>query len=145
MEKQNKAAFKKHIKEQIRKQIEAVIKEEACEKTKMRFLQNERFEEKEYMKQCSFKEYQQIMRLRLNMVKAKANFGGQDGEAKCPAECNEEDTTEHLLTCEKLDAICHKMEVKNIHTDIKSTEWLKRSAMKIKHRENIKTLPYGEN
>ena len=54
-EKQNNAAFKKHTKEQIRKQIEAVIKEEACKKNKMRFLQNERFEEKEYiyMKQCS--------------------------------------------------------------------------------------------
>ena len=85
------------------------------------------------------------MRLRLIMVKAKANFGGQDGDAKCPAGCNEEDTTEHLLSCEKLDAICHKMEVKSIHTDIKSTEWLKRNAMKIKHRENIKALLYGEN
>ena len=60
------------------------------------------------------------------------NFRGKDGYAKCPAGCNEEDTTEHLLLCKKRQ---------------KHPYWYKkyRSAMKIKHRENIKTLLYGEN
>ena len=81
--------------------------EKGCEGTKLRFLRNDVWEEKDYLKMASGNAIQQIIRIRLNMAsqrmnsivnyKAKYNNGFM-----CPLCKKEEDTTEHVLTCEEM-------------------------------------------
>ena len=58
----NKAKWKREIKGKSAEKIEKIIKEEAENKTKLRFIKKEKFEEKEYMKTCQFKTCKQIMK-----------------------------------------------------------------------------------
>ena len=141
----NKAKYKKHVKEQIKKKIEKDIQQEAGKKTKMRHLKEETFEEKVYVKKCSMKECKTIMEIRLNMLKLKANYKGKDQNIRCPAGCADDDTTEHLIMCKKMDTICEKIPVKSIVNDLKDFDWLRKNAPIIKNRLELRSMIYKEN
>ena len=140
--KKSKEKFKKEVKEKIRMNIEKKIQDEARQKTKMRNLIDEKFEEKEYMKKCSAQQCKEIMKIRLNMIQTKANFKNKDGDCKCPAGCTEEETTEHMITCPKLDELTGKVKVTNIHKDLKNSTWLKTNVKQIMMRQKIRSLVY---
>ena len=110
----------------------------------MRNLNGEQLEEKDYIKKCSVKECKDIMEVRLNMIKLRGNFKEKEKTTKCPAGCQEEDTTEHLMECEKLDAICGKIPVRNARSDLKDFKWLQRNIKAVKHRQYVRAIMYNE-
>ena len=140
----NKAKWKKEIKEKSAEKIEKIIKEEAENKTKLGFIRKEKFEEKEYMKTCQFKTCKQIMKLRVNMTNAKANRKNKYKNIKCSAGCNEEETTEHLLSCKQIKKIVqHNIKENQIEKDMKNTEWLKETVKEMEKIEEIRKLIWG--
>ena len=69
---------------------------------KLRFLQNSRFGEKDYVKRGNSSEISKILLVKLNMINIGSNYGKP---MKCP-KCEEDNdlTTEHLLTCQRRDS-----------------------------------------
>ena len=142
IQKRNKPNFKKYVKEKIKKSIKEAINTEAETKTKMRNLKDDEFEEKIYMKRCKLKQCKQIMKIRLNMTKSKANYKRKNESKKCSAGCNEDDTTEHMIMCDKLDQICGSLKVKDIRKDPKDFDWLEKNSNSISHREEMREIIY---
>ena len=69
---------------------------------KLKFLQNSKFGEKDYVKRGNLSETSTILLVKLNMI----NIGSIYGKPlKCP-KCKEDKdlTTEHLLTCQRRDS-----------------------------------------
>ena len=140
--KQKKPTFKKNIKEKINKALHNWLKEESNQKTKLRFLREEEYTEKEYLKKCNFQKCKSIMRLRLNMLDVKANFKNGHEEIMCTACRTHEDTTEHLVQCKIMDKICGKISTENLSKDICRTQWLDKNIIKIEQRLQMKKLIY---
>ena len=89
-----------------KKKIEGVIRtklEKECEGTKLRFLRNDVWEEKDYLKMASGNAIQQVIRIRLNMMSQRMNYKAKYNNGFMCLFCKkEEDTTEHVLTCEEM-------------------------------------------
>ena len=89
-----KKATKASIEELLQKETEMQHKT----KTKMRYINT--FKEKEYLTRYLQDDIQILMRVKLNMIKAKDNYGGK-GECRI---CNtEKETTEHLSQCDQVE------------------------------------------
>ena len=73
------------------------------EGTKLRFLRNDVWEEKDYLKMSSGNAIQQIIRIRLNMSSPRMNYEAKyNNYFMCPLCKKERDRTEHVLTCEEM-------------------------------------------
>ena len=96
-----KSKWKKEIKEKIHKRIEEMVRDETVNKTKLRFMKNDKYERKEYLNLCSIKDVTKIMRFRLNMTKTKANYKGKYDDLTCDGCKEEQETTEHIISCEE--------------------------------------------
>ena len=85
-----------------------MIQNEAKEKSKLRFFNNA--QKKNYINQLGYHETKIILKLKLNMIELKCNYKSKDNtNMKCNLCKIENDTTEHLFTCniikEKIKAI----------------------------------------
>jgi len=91
---------------------------EECRKTKMRFIEDDEYEQKEYVKKSNVTTSKQIMKTRLNMINLKSNFKGSSIDQRCTACKKENETTEHVLRCEKYKKLINKdIQNYNIKTD----------------------------
>ena len=97
-----KSDWKKMVKRRILNKInkESYIKNRTMKK--LRFLQNSKFGEKDYVKRGNLSEISKILLVKLNMINIGSNYGKP---MKCP-KCEEDKdlTTEHLLTCQRRDS-----------------------------------------
>ena len=85
--------YKLHVKQKIRRKIDEQLEKGKRSKTKLRTITPGK--KQQYLKNSTIQESCCIMKVRLHMVHALANFGG----GKC-RRCNvEEETTEHVLNC----------------------------------------------
>ena len=82
------------MEKKIRKKVITQLENEKKTKTKMRSIMPGR--KQTYIEECAIEEVSNIMRIRLHMVYAKANYGG----GKCRRCEIEEETTEHVLCCQ---------------------------------------------
>ena len=73
---------------------------------KLRLVRNNKWEMKTYVKENNAEDMAIIMKTRLNVIELKHNYKGMFKDStKCPA-CNEaEDTTEHMLECQRYSRI----------------------------------------
>ena len=106
-----KSDWKKMVKRRILNKInkESYIKNRTMKK--LRFLQNSKFGEKDYVKRGNLSEISKILLVKLNMINIGSNYGKP---MKCP-KCEEDKdlTTEHLLTCQRSDSrIFTEMDIK---------------------------------
>ena len=92
----------------------AQLENEKQSKTKMRTITPGK--RQSYLEECTIEEASIIMRIRLHMVYAKANYGG----GRCRKCGMEEETTEHILGCYSGEEMTHD-EVK-----MEDIGWLKR-------------------
>ena len=90
-----KSKWKKDIKSKIEKSLKERAKKEITWKKKMRFMESHG--RKEYLNKSGTEEASLLLRVKLNMIKAKGNYGGSDKVCRFCKE--EEETTEHLGSC----------------------------------------------
>ena len=123
VKKQKKLEWKKLCK----KKIEGVIRtklEKGCDGTKLRFLRNDVWEEKDYLKMASGNAIQQIIRIRLNMTSQRMNYKAKyNNDFMCPLCKKEEDTTEHVLTFEEMPE--HKYAENDLYDTSDAAKWAK--------------------
>ena len=75
------------------------MKNEIEGKTKVRFIQSNQWERKEYINEAHGSLASEIIKIRLNMSHVKINYKRDNTDIMCPR-CNvQEDTTEHVLLC----------------------------------------------
>ena len=73
-----------------------------CEGSKLRFVRKESWKEKAYIRKVSGGMMVRMMKIRLSMTKQEANYMTKYAKDLEWPLCNkEEDTTEHVLNCEK--------------------------------------------
>ena len=90
-----KSKWKKQVKEKIRESFEKEIGIKKQNGKKLRFLGTKGDET--YLTELNNDEARQALKIRLNMVEwVQRNYGGR---GECPM-CGEEDTTEHVFSCE---------------------------------------------
>ena len=101
---------------------------------KMRFTNQKEFKTEEYIKTSNIETSTQIMKLRLNMVEARANYKANNTSVTCGA-CKEEDeTTEHLLQCKKYKELTgDDLETDNIQEYMGSLTWQRKAIKKIQY------------
>ena len=96
----SKSELKKMVKKQIAERMTSIMKEAKNRSRKMRFLNCEVFELKEYVKWGRGKDVLDTLKTRLNMQEIYANYKGNYMLSRmCPYCHEEEDTTEHLICC----------------------------------------------
>ena len=105
----SKEQLKEMMKDKINKELERHIKEEATNKTKLRFCSD--FNRKMYTMTGNIKynNIKCIMKLRLNMLELKTNYKGSTKGETCDLCKTENDTTEHLFNCIEI-----RKQVKNV-------------------------------
>ena len=86
--------FKHHVKEKIRLKLVRELQAAREKHTKLRSINPGK--RQNYIEQCTIHEASSIMKIRLHMVHAKANYGG----GTCRSCGEEEETTEHILWCQ---------------------------------------------
>ena len=128
-----KSEWKKKIKSATTKAIQDEAEKEIKTKKKLRFVRS--FEEKEYIRGHSFEDINLLLRVRLNMIKAKGNYGDKGVCRFCR---EEEETTEHLGVCDKIN----KEKVNAI--EIKSGEYENSKKVLTRFREVEKMLQTEE-
>ena len=82
-----------YVKKKIQERIILNLEESKRQKTKMRTTTPGK--KQKYIEECTLQEASTIMRIRLHMIHAKANYGGGNCR-KCHIR---EETTEHVLEC----------------------------------------------
>ena len=96
----SKSKWKKLCKDKI---IEVMIKRlrhEMENKTKSRFVQNDRWEKKKYIEQLDGWIAIDVLKIRLNMWPLKMNYKKSNEEEYLCPKCNlQNDTTEHIVSC----------------------------------------------
>ena len=119
-----KSEWKRKVKEGLRSCVEKELMNKKEDMTKLRFTQS--FEKQSYIKDCPMAKVKKIMKLKLNMVDLKANFKGKYRDVLCPACGVEEETTEHVLTCEEYKKLTgHTLKKpSNWMEKMNDTEWL---------------------
>ena len=96
----SKSVLKKTVKKQIAERMTSIMKEAKDRYKKMRFLNCDVFELKEYVKWGRGKDVLDALKTRLNMQEIYANYKGNYMLSRmCPYCQEEEDTTEHLICC----------------------------------------------
>ena len=86
--------YKEHVAKRIRQKVKIDLEHEKEKRTKLRYIEPRKLQD--YFNVCAISEASMIMKIRLHMICAKGNFGG----GKC-RECHEEEeTTEHVISCQ---------------------------------------------
>ena len=111
----SKSQLKKLLKTKLNGRMLQIIKSKAQQMTKMRFLKPlERFECKPYVTQLKGKESIEALRIRLNMIPVYGNYRGDlDMRRQCPHCEDNDDTTEHLLNCERFQSMVSSEHISN--------------------------------
>ena len=77
-----------------------MIKEKKVLMTKLRFIQPyENKEKQKYITVCDEGDVKIILKIKLNMIKARANIKKKDSSELCRKCLKERETTEHILAC----------------------------------------------
>ena len=79
------------------------MSEEMAGRTKCRTIENYKWGRKEYIKESRSGTIKDKIEIRLHMWEVKANYGMKGLDSRCPMCQSEEDTTEHVLECNKGD------------------------------------------
>ena len=122
--KKTKSKWKKEIKERIHKRIEEIVRDETANKTKLRLIKNDKYERKEYLNTCSIKDVTKIMRFRLNMIKIRANYKGKYDDLTCDGCKEEQETTEHIVSCSEYQRMFKGMKETQVMYNTPTTELL---------------------
>ena len=77
--------------------------EEMARRAQCREIENGKWERKEYLKETYIETIKDIIKTRLHMWELKANYGRKGLENRWPMCQSEEDTTDHVLECNKGD------------------------------------------
>ena len=86
--------YNDHVKTKIRQKVTANLRVEKRTRTKLRHIDPGK--QQDYIDHCTIREASTIMKIRLHMICARGNYGG----GICRA-CNEqEESTEHILSCQ---------------------------------------------
>ena len=97
----NKSKWKKQVKEKIRKSIEEGTKQEMTNKTKARAIIKDKWEGKKYLQECDSETIKDVIKIRLHMWQESCMYKRDNTDTKCLLCKKSEDTTEHVLECEK--------------------------------------------
>ncbi len=124
VKKKKKSEWKKEIKQKLHKVIEKEFTTETQQKTKLRFQRGKSFKKEEYIEQCDAETCRKIMCLRLNMVQCKSNFKNANEDTSCVVCKANEETTEHLLTCEYYKHFAGEKLKPINRNELESVEWL---------------------
>ena len=101
VENMSKSKWKKQEKEKIGKSIEEITKQEVANKTKARTIVQDKWERKKYLQECDSNTIKDVIKIRLHMWQVDCNYKRDNTDTKCPLCQQSEDTTEHVLECEK--------------------------------------------
>ena len=101
VENMSKSKWKNEVKEKIGKSIEERTKQEMANKTKARTIAEDKFERKKYLQECDSDTIKNVVKIRLHMWQVNCNYKRDNTDSKCPLCKKSEDTTEHVLECEK--------------------------------------------
>ena len=101
VENMSKSKWKKQVKEKIGKSIEERTKQEMTNKTKARTIIEDKWERKKYLQECDSETIKDVIKIRLHMWQVNCNYKRDNTDTKCPLCKKLEDTTEHVLECEK--------------------------------------------
>ena len=101
VENMSKSKWKKQVKEKIGKSIEERTKQEMANKTKARTIVEDKWERKKYLQECDSDTIKDVIKIRLHMWQVNCNYKRDNTDTKCPLCQKSEDTTEHVLECEK--------------------------------------------
>ena len=125
--------------QQIKREIERKLIENTENSTKLRYLRGKRFEREQYLIECESKKCKTVMKIRLNMVEAKANYKNKyNSDLTCRFCRIEEETTEHLFKCDKINRIIgSKLDTDQLESKIKSTKWLIEAASRVEEIEEM--------
>ena len=77
------------------------MKEEMQEKTKCQTLWNDKWERKQYIKNCESNSIKDGIKIRLPMWNTKCNYKRNELDTTCPLCKTDEDTTEHIMVCQE--------------------------------------------
>ena len=97
----SKSKWKKQVKGKIGKLIEERTKQEMANKTKARTIVEDKWERKKYLQECDSDTIKDVIKIRLHMWQVNCNYKRDNTDTKCPLCQKSEDTTEHVLECEK--------------------------------------------
>ena len=92
--------MEKKVKGKIINGIRKRMKEDMQEKTKYRTIQNDKWERKQYIKQCEGNTIKDVMKIRLHMRNTKCSYKRNESDTTCSLCRTEEDTTEHIMVCQ---------------------------------------------
>ena len=95
--------MRKEVKEKVISNVKKRMIEEMERSTKCRAIENDRLGKKEYIKWSNSGTIKDISKIRLHMWELKANYAKKGLDNRCPACQSKEDTTEHVLECNKGD------------------------------------------
>ena len=137
IQKKEKSEWKKIIKEKINKIITSELNIEYETKTKLRFLKNKPFQKEEYLDKYPAMVCKDIMELRLNMIEVKANFKGRFKDEICVGCFQEKESTEHFLSCTKMQELTG-YNIKINENNVKCPTWLHETSKKMKTMMEIR-------
>ena len=138
----SKMSLKKEIKKRINDYIVKELEEKKKVMKKLRF--TEGISKSQYIKELKTSDAIMIMKTRQNMLELKANFRGRYGDERCDLCKSEEDSTEHLFSCEKIKKLLNKeisLETLSAPTS-KLTEYINQ-AMMIKNCVRLGGADFG--
>ena len=100
-----KSELKKKVKEAVKGRMEEEISKEAGRSSKLRFItQPITLERADYINELTGDEAVDVLKMRLNMINIHGNFKGDiTKKRRCPHCEEEKDTTEHFITCSKME------------------------------------------
>ena len=101
VENMSKSKWKKQVKEKIGKSTEERTKQEMANKTKARAIVEDKWKRKKYLQECDSDTIKDVIKIRLHMWQVNCNYKRDNTDTKCPLRQKSEDTTEHVLECEK--------------------------------------------
>ena len=89
------------MKEKIGKPTEERTKQEMANKTKARTIVEDTRKRKKYLQDCDSDTVKDVIKIKLHMWQVNCNYKKYNTDTKCPLCQKSEDTTEHVLECEK--------------------------------------------
>ena len=69
--------------------------------TKARTIIEDKWERKKYLQECDSETIKDVIKIRLHMWQVSYNYKRDNTDTKCPLCKKSEDTTEHVLECQK--------------------------------------------
>ena len=88
-------------KKKIGKSIKERTKQEMINKAKTRPIVEDKRDRKKYLQECDSDTIKDVIKIRLHMWQVNWNYKRDKIDTKCPLSKKSEDTTEHVLECQK--------------------------------------------